>query len=850
MSDALKDGKNHSNMRLNRPTTIKEFTQRVFIRRDQHHARVSPVPAIAVAAVLTFTGGLTLSVTPATNDAGLGLGFTQAEAQVANNRNPFGNRINRRRAEQCGADRIPVPYVENSDGRANEEFPVEIEADSMEPSDRNVITLKGNAQVVQGTQMIGGESITYDKGNDTLKAAGDVVIYTPLGDRLNVDNLELELESFVGEASNVRYKWAERNVLGNINARRVFDPRDNDSVFLDSNFNDLTEGDFDEREFDEDDEAPASATAEDGQAIVRARGSAARVFMEGHDLARLEDVTYTTCVEGQDDVIISAGELELDQGNNVGTARNVTLRFKDVPIFYLPYVTFPISNERKTGFLFPGIGRDSESGITVEAPWYWNISPNLDATITPRWMQERGVQLAGEFRYLTERGQGVLRGEILPSDELYDDDRSAFSYRHDHKFTDRLTGYIDVQHASDDDYFDDFETDVNVTSSTHLPERAQLSYRGDVWNVTALAAGYQTLDDRISEINRPYDRLPQITFNANVPQFRGSGIKLDFKGEVVRFDRSAGVTGTRIDMTPAISLPIRPVYGFVIPKLALRTTKYNLDNNPDGDDSLSRTVPILSVDSGLYFERNTTWGGKNALQTLEPRMFYVYIPDEDQDAIPTFDTSQVSLNNMSSLFRDNRFYGADRVGDTNQITLGLTTRILDAKTGRQKLSASVGQAFFLEDRFVTLNDSSRQERSKSSFLAEVDARFNNNLRVWSFLEYDTEESEIATGRLDFDYSPSPRNRVGLGYRYSGEFSEQLNLNVDWAISPRWDFHLRERYDIDASQNLETTVGFGYDACCWGIDFVYQRRLNRGEEYKNAFFMIFELTGLGRVRAGL
>ncbi len=832
-------------MRLNKPDPT--------IRPSNHPRRPVALTSalISFSALMMFGGNVSLTTSVATSGLAPAWKLDIGHAQAADNKTPLGNRINRRGIYQCERDRIPVPYVENSDGRANEDFPVEIEADSMEPSDRNVITLKGNAQVVQGTQMIGGESITYDKGNDTLKAEGDVVIYTPLGDRLNVDNLEIELESFVGEASNVRYRWAERDVLGNVNARRVFDPQDDDSVFLDSNFSELTEGDFDDRDLTDAERAAMQAPqAENGQSVVRARGTAGKVYLEGHDLARMEDVTYTTCVEGQDDVIIRAGELELDQGNNVGTARNVTLRFKDVPIFYLPYVTFPISNERKTGFLFPGIGRDSESGLVVEAPWYWNIAPNLDATITPRWMQDRGVQLAGEFRYLTERGQGVLRGEVLPSDDLYGDDRSAFSYRHDHRFTERLTGYIDVQHASDDDYFDDFETDVNVTSTTHLPERAQLAYRGDVWNVTALVAGYQTLDDSIDEINRPYDRLPQITFNGSKSRVAGSGFKLDMRGEVVRFDRDAGVTGTRIDLTHSVSYPIRPVYGFVIPKLALRSTKYSLDNNPDGDDSPDRHVPIFSVDSGLYFERGTTWGGKSALQTLEPRLFYVYIPDEDQDSIPTFDTSEVSLNSMSALFRDNRFFGADRVGDTNQLTLGLTTRILDSKTGRQKLSASIGQAFFLEDRFVTLDDSTRQDRSKSNFLAELDAQFENGLRTRAFLEYDTEESEISRGRLDLDYTPGDRKRIGIGYRYSGDFSEQLNIDVDWGITPRWDFHLRERYDIDDSKNLETTIGFGYDACCWGIDFVYQRRLDRGEEYKNAFYMIFELTGLGRVRAGL
>jgi len=487
---------------------------------------------------------------------------------------------------------------------------------------------------------------------------------------------------------------------------------------------------------------------------------------------------------------------------------------------------------------------------------------------------------------MTDSGNGHVRGEFLPDDELFDEageDRSAFSLRHEQNFSARLVGRLEYEDASDQFYFDDFDTDVDITSSTHLPRLADLAYYGDYWQLSGRFTEYKTLDEDTLIRNRPYERLPQVNLSSTFP-LSGSDFELGLNGEWTNFDREQSVTGTRLDLTPSISYPFREVYGFVVPRLGYRYTSYSLDgleNDVDVDDdgeilsgssslsaSSTRALPVFSIDSGLFFERNTQWRGSDHIQTLEPRLFYTYIPEENQDDIPVFDTSEVDLLNFSDIFRENRFFGADRVGDTSQLTMALTTRLLDDVTGIESLEASIGQILYLKDRTVTLEpidtndidvtdeegedsgvvDNTDLTRSTSDFIAQLNADFTDHWRVGSFLRYDTEDSDVAFGRLDLRYDVNTRKQAELSYYYNGENSEELDFKVAWPLSARWDFRARERYDLDRNEHQETTLSLGYDACCWGIDFTYQRRVSRTDEDKNSFFVVFELTGLGRLRS--
>lgn len=764
--------------------------------------------------------------------------------------------------ERCPRDTIPVPVLPSDDGRAITEYPTELEADEMGAEGDSVI-LSGNAEVVQGNQAIKADKLIYRKNEDRLDAVGEVVIYTPFGDRIEADRMDIELETFIGEAENPRFRIAERDSV-----------RDRTLLGTGSTAPTL-------RELLAVDGLEESASAkkkkkeeEVGKSRVQARGNASKVYFEGHDLMRLEQVEYTTCLEGHDDVVISASEVELDKADNVGVARNVRLKFMNVPIFYFPYLSFPISSERKTGFLFPGIGRQDDAGIVIEAPWYWNIAPNIDATLVPRYYEKRGTQLAAELRYMTESSTGHLRGEILPGDDLFESesedrvgsqDRSAFSFRHEQFFTDRLTGRIEYEDASDSFYFDDFDTDVEITSSTHLPRLADLTYFGNYWQLSGQFTEYLTLDEDTAVVDRPHDRLPQINANGLIPVF-DDVVELGMNSEWTNFQRDSGLTGTRLDVTPSISVPWRPVFGFVVPKLSYRFTSYSLEDLNDTkftDDSPSRAVPIYSLDSGLYFDRDTQWRSKDHIQTLEPRLFYTYIPFEEQSDLPNFDTFEADYNNFSDIFNENRFFGADRVGDTSQLTAALTSRLINDTTGLESLTAQIGQVLFLKDRRVNLNpddigdadgttediDDPINTRSTSDLLASLDARFNDEWRLSSFLRYDTDQSEVGFGNIDLEYEANARQRVRLGYYYAGDNSEQFDLRIAWPLSSRWDFRVRERYDVARKEHQETTISLGYDACCWGIDFTYQRRVSRREDtYKNSFFVVFELTGLGRIRS--
>lgn len=704
----------------------------------------------------------------------------------------------------CEPDTIPRVGKNVPKGTPLDTLPVELEADSVEAEGDSVVVLRGRAEIVQGRQTVSADELRYNRDEDRVQGVGNVVIHTPSGDRITSDSVDIDINSLTGVAGKTAFKLVDRDAKTD-KPRRV---------------------------------------------VVRARATAENTYLEGEDSMRLEGVTYTTCREGQDDVMVTARELRLDQSTGVGTARGVNVRLGGVPIFYAPYLTFPINDERKTGFLAPAIGASKDSGLILQTPWYWNISPDRDATIVPRLITDRGVQLAGEFRYLSENAEGQVRAEHLPSDDLFGDDRSAASYYHQQRFSDRIDGELDAQWISDEFYLDDLENELEISSATHLPQRGELNYRGDIWSLSGRVFAYQTIDESIAEIDRPFDRLPQLLFNAD--QTTATGLfRYGVEGELVNFDRDAGVDGVRFDISPYVSVPIRRVYGYVTPRIALRHSSYDLGGVEDGTSSPSRTVPVFSVDSGLYFDRETTFAGSAHTHTLEPRLFYVYIPEENQDDIPVFDTALAELNNFSTIFRENRFFGADRVGDTHQVTAALTTRLIDTDTGAERLSASIGQVFFFDDREVGLSaDDEDAEEDTSDLLGEVQANLTPSLSITGFAQYDTDESQMQTWRFDADYQPSARKRLRLGYIDTLDDLEQVDLRVRWPLSDRWDFGLDERYSLSESRNVSTTLRLGYNACCWAVDLAFQRRNDRDEETRNAVLLTLELTGLTRIRAGL
>ncbi len=607
------------------------------------------------------------------------------------------------------------------------------------------------------------------------------------------------------------------------------------------------------------------ARLEDGEYRLRARrgrGKARRTRLyPKQDLTRLDQVDYTTCEGEVPDWKLSAKRIKLDHNEEWGAAQKVILRVRDVPVFYLPYLSFPISDKRKSGFLPPTIGNSSETGFDLTVPYYWNIAPEQDATFRPRILSDRGVMLGGQYRYLLEQGGGQLEFDVLPSDSQFNDDsRSLLGFTHQQLFArNRAWASVLFNRVSDSEYFEDFGSSLALASTRFLERRADLFYRGDYYGVGGRLFSYQTVDPSVSGVNRPYDRLPQIYFRTYLPSLNRA-MNVQLRGDATYFDRDAGPIGGRIDLRPSVSLPIYRRGGFVIPRLSLSYTQYLLENTAGPDDSFSRTLPILSADSGLVFERDLQLGPASLVQTLEPRLFYLYIPDTDQDDIPIFDTGEYDVS-FAQLFRENRFSGPDRIGDANQVTLGLSSRFIDRATGWEHLRASVAQTYRFEDQDVSLPPGGQADTDATSELVgELSARLGMGLSARAGLIWDPNDGQIEKGTIALRYRPNPDTIVNAAYRIRQDIRgleqpgtvgrtevDQTDLSLRWPLNPYWAVVARWNYSLDTSETLEVVGGVEYESCCWGVRVVGRRFLSTfGGQFDTAFFVQLELKGLAGI----
>ncbi|MDQ3582603.1 MAG: LPS assembly protein LptD [Pseudomonadota bacterium] len=587
----------------------------------------------------------------------------------------------------------------------------------------------------------------------------------------------------------------------------------------------------------------------------RAHGKARTVTHNSRkDETRLTEVDYTTCEAEVPEWRIEARRMKIDHKEQWGEAYHVFLDVLDVPIFYTPYITFPISDRRKSGFLPPTIGSSSDSGFDFKLPYYWNIAPEMDATFAPRILGKRGVLLGGQYRYLVQRGDGQLDAEYLPVDrERQDDARWLVGYTHDQYFAGpRGNLFVKFNRVSDDNYLEDFGTSLALTSRRYLEQRADARYSGDLWNVLARVQGFQTVDDTIPEINQPYDRLPQVFFNAYTPRSEG-GPNLDLLTQTSYFSRGAGPIGGRIDLRPVLSVPFHTAGTFLEPRLAVEYTQYLLDQPATGttaDETPNRVLPILSVDSGLLYERDLGFGGRSFVQTLEPRFFYLYIPTVDQDDLPIFDTAQYDVS-FAQLFRENRFSGPDRVGDANQISLGLTSRFIDRDTGFEHLRASIGQSYYFADQDVTLPGGSVNDDPVSDVVGELVTRFTNGLSGRADVIFNPNDTSFNLGLLGLRYLPNPRTIFNAEYRIRRDIQglgqtgvEQTDVSLRFPVTPAFSVVGRWLYSLDGDETLEGVVGLEYESCCYAVRTVARRFLSTSTgQFDNQLLVQLELKGL-------
>jgi LPS-assembly protein len=543
---------------------------------------------------------------------------------------------------------------------------------------------------------------------------------------------------------------------------------------------------------------------------------------------------------------IAAARVELDSRRQVGVARGAKVEFQGVPILYLPWISFPAGPARKSGFLFPSVGNSSRGGLQLSVPYYFNLAPNYDVTATPTVYSRRGVDLLTEARFIGGGSNLTLDGNFLPDDRVFGAERSRVRLLDRSELPGDWLLRIAAENVSDVAYFEDFTQGADSTSIAFLPRTLHLSYRDDTWRAGALVRNFQTIDPGLGALDRPYTELPRVYASG---WWQGAGslpLQYGFDAETTGFERNVGATGWRLDVQPQAALRYEGAGWFLTPSVAWRSTSYALDDVAAGQQrSPTRNLPLVSVDTGMIFERATGTNGKRRM-TLEPRLMYLYVPYRNQDDLPVFDTGVPDLN-WVQLFRDNRYVGADRVGDANQVTAGITTRLFASASGTRYLSATVGQTFYIEPPRVALPDEVLRGRHTSDLITQLELRAFRDWNVDLGMQWDRRESRPERSEIRVQYRPDGARVVNLGYRLQRDRLEQADVSAAWPITPEWRLYGRLLYSLRDDDAIEQFAGVEYGSCCWGLRAVARRYVsNRTGERDSGFFLQLELKGLSNV----
>lgn len=794
----------------------------------------------------------------------------------------------------------PNLYYAQAQAAQNNKGPVHISADQTAFSQTGTSVLVGSVQVNQPNQQITAEKAYLNRDATTQKinsidVYGHVVVREPgtmaMGDQGHFDLTDKSLY-----LNDVLY----RTSFGPLTPPNTSAPLPLDAPVVVNNLNGW--------------------------------GMADQMNRDSNGIIHVLKGTYTACPPKTSFWRLAASKLTLNRETGRGVARNGVLYLKEFPILYSPYFSFPIDNRRQTGFLYPTFGHSSRSGYDIGVPFYWNIAPNYDATITPDYLSLRGLQMNGLFRYLTPSSTGNFHGSFLPNDNAYaqfkkdqqdkfapstpglnslensSDNRYFVSFLDDRKYNDNWSSHLYVNHASDDYYFEDFDGDAAQTSENQIINEADLNFNDVHWNFTGQLQGYQTLHPiNQGVVANQYEKLPELKLNGNYPGFLGDlnfSIANQFDNFQIQknpWQSAKGVYGDRLYTDPTLSLPKYWLWGFIKPEVQLTATQYDLRNQlsnqqisaisnpisnpipnqvPNQRSSIDRVLPIIDVDSGLYFDKNMHIGQTDYTQTLEPRVFYLYVPYQNQNDIPLFDTS-IEPFSYTQLFQTNRYNGIDRIGDTNQISLALTSRLLNQTTGEEILRASVGQIEYFENRRVNLNANQLDlvsydnqvppDAATSPIAGELEYHITHDWLALGDVAWEPSNNQLNNADFALQYHHDDNHIINFGYHFlrggdaltqndngvlvteqgSRSNLNQTDISAVWPLSEQWK--LVGRWNYNVSHNYPQTYygGVEYEACCWafrvvvGRDFDYLNEKNKPVFDQQVYFQI-ALKTLGNV----
>ena len=703
---------------------------------------------------------------------------------------------------------LPVASgVNTAQARADRaDQPTTIEGDRQDGTDTN-LAYQGNVVLQRGDQYLNADNLSFDQENNTYVADGNVR-YQDGGMRIIAKRAHGDQSKDTHEIEDLRYQLVSR----------------------------------------------------------RGNGGADSIDMSGA-LGSLHGSTYSTCDPDQRAWELTARRIDVDTDEGWGTARGATIRIGRVPVLYVPWIKFPIDDQRHTGVLYPSISTSGRNGFDYRQPIYLNLAPNYDATITPRYMSNRGVSLAGEFRYLYQNGRGELEGNWMPKDDLvedrirdiangapspYDDplrtdNRGMFRYGGSHNFNSQWQARANVAWVSDSRYVEDFSNSLYGASATSLTSTVGLFGRGRYWDAGVMADVWQLADYTIAESSLPYNRMPRLYMNWNQPL--GKWFTAGLQAETVRFQHNDFGDGSRLDLKPYVSMPLQGASWYITPTLAWRYTSYQLEDDlaaslPGGDKKPSRSLPIASLDAGLFFDRDTEIKGSRFLQTLEPRLYYLNAPYRDQSGLPLFDTRPFTFS-WGQLFRDNRYSGPDRQTDANQLTVAMTTRLIRSSDGHERLSASVGQIFYFDDSLVVVPGETPVESGKSAWVADANYSPTDRWTIGASYQWDPKFRREDLASLRARYLFDNDGIVNLSYRYRRNLLEQADASFLYPITPTWSAVGRYYYSILDRKPLEAIAGVQWDSCCLAVRALVRRYVrNREGDLNNSFQVEFVLKGLG------